>query len=53
MLANYNAGEVRTNVKRILQYIVDIHDEPDGSLVFGAKSDYHGFLCGFSVNLNL
>ncbi|MHC3898070.1 UNVERIFIED_CONTAM: PD-(D/E)XK nuclease domain-containing protein [Wolbachia endosymbiont of Nasonia longicornis] len=49
-LANDNAGEVRTNVKRILQYIVDIHDEHEGSLVFGAESDYHGFLCGFLVN---
>lgn len=49
-LANDDTGEVRTNVKRILEYVIDIHDEHEDSLVFRAESDYHGFLCGFLVN---
>src|SRR6266576_2322744 len=49
-LKNNNPGRVRTRVKEILEYIIGIHDEHEERLVFGAESDYHGFLCGFLVN---
>lgn len=50
-LAIDDAGEVRTNVKIILRYIIHVHDEhEEETLVFRSESDYHSFLCDCLVN---
>ncbi|MDX5496654.1 MAG: hypothetical protein O7173_03235 [Wolbachia endosymbiont of Nomada fabriciana] len=49
-LANNNSQEVRRDIRRILQYIVNVYDAYRQELNFDSESDDHGFLSGFLVN---
>ncbi len=49
-LANNNSLEVRRDIRRILQYIVNVYDEYRQELNFDNESDDHGFLSGFLLN---
>ncbi|WP_264687008.1 hypothetical protein [Wolbachia endosymbiont (group B) of Rhopobota naevana] len=50
-LASNDAGSIRDDTRRILQYIIGIYNRYDHVLDFnGKESDYHGFLSGFLMN---